>query len=122
LKTDTGVWIEQFLTASPRTDTAPTSAFPNPSAGGGAPAAAPVAPATAADEVAWITLVCRGINLENIIAGANSTIYYGLEHELKESPMFEAGQTGLKGNVTPDEATGTFSFPVVVRLKHPLKL
>jgi len=120
LKADTGVWIESFLTMTPRAETAQLN-FP------GAPGAqenpAPTAgPAPGSGgEGAWITLVCRAIDLQGVASDANTTLYYTLENELKASPLFDKDKTGLQGSITPD-STGTFSFQVLVLLKHPLKL
>ena len=62
------------------------------------------------------------MSLQSVAPDANPTIYYTLENELKASPVFDPKGTGLVGSVTPDDATGTFAFPVTVLLKQPLKL
>jgi len=93
LKADTGVWIESFLTMTPRAETAQLN-FP------GAPGAqenpAPTAgPAPGSGgEGAWITLVCRAIDLQGVASDANTTLYYTLENELKASPLFDKDKTG----------------------------
>lgn len=115
---DTGVWVERFLTMNPRAEAKLPGGF-QPTEEGAAPAAAP-APATGtANEIAWITLVCRAVSLQDVVADANITIAYTLENQLKASPIFEPARSGLVGNITQDE--GTFSFSAQVLLKHPFK-
>jgi type IV pilus assembly protein PilM len=112
---DTGVWIEQFLTMNPRAETKP-GAF-QPTEEGAAPTVT-AAPA-GTGEVSWITLVCRAVSLQDVVADANITIAYTLENQLKASPLFDPARSGLVGNITQDE--GTFSFGAQVLLKHPFK-
>ena len=150
LRTETGIWVETFLTVTPRSAPAgpapPTGPEPVPGPvpmgrPGDAevdnfgrppapppveqPAAAPPteaapAPAGAEAEIHYITLVCRAVNLQNVQPDANTTIIYTLENELKASPMFDPKGTQLTGSVVADEAT--FTFPIAVQLKQPLKL
>jgi hypothetical protein len=44
--------------------------------------------------------------------------------ELHNSPLFESDpqQTRTASDVTNDEQTGTFTFSIVAKLKHPIKL
>ena len=114
LKTDTGVWIEYFLTMNARVEAKP---FPTPGEENSTPVA--VTPAGGSD-IAWITLQCRAINLQDVLADANTTIIYTLENQLKACPLFDPAKTQLSGNIVLDEAT--FSFKAVALLKHPLKL
>ncbi len=147
LKTDVGVWIEQFITAAPRTDgldgaAAPAPVMMNPEAQAmmarrmpmgpegmmgrrmmqeAAPVAAVAAP-QATNEVNTITLKCRAVDLKNVVADANTTIIYALQNELRASTnYFDAEKTEVVGTIVPDETTGTFTFDVNVTLKHPLK-
>ena len=67
-----------------------------------------------------ITLICRAVNLSGVDPSANSAIAYAVENEIKNSPMVDAKATQLTGQITPDDATGTFTFTVqVVPLKPP---
>jgi type IV pilus assembly protein PilM len=121
LKTETGVWIEHFLTVSPRVEARPTNVGGTPVEEGGSPAGAVPASGASSSSVSWITLVCRAVSLQDI-TDANTTIIYTLEKQLQACPMFDSSKTGLTGNVVSDEAGGTFSFSMVVLLKHPQKL
>ena len=56
------------------------------------------------------------------MSDANTTIIYTLESQLKASPLFDEKGTQLQGSIYVDDTTGTFTFGVVVMLKHPLKL
>jgi type IV pilus assembly protein PilM len=102
----------------------------------GLPTAAPVAeaaPATAdgqpavkkskagTNEVDTITILCRGVNLTTTAPSANTDIAFAVERMLKEDPMFDKDETKLDPTINLDEATGTFTFGVNVRLKQPLK-
>jgi type IV pilus assembly protein PilM len=145
LRTDTGVWIEQFVSAAPRLEVdangmpivpagmtmeqiqahfqgvqppVDTSGQPNPDGSPPPPAAAPGGPG----EISSFTIVCRAVDLQSIAPDANPRIIYTLEKELKASPLFDEKQTGLAGQMVPDPATSTFTFAFKVALKRPLKL
>jgi type IV pilus assembly protein PilM len=152
LKTDTSIWAEYFLTIERRTDTRPANVpglsdemmaeeaaaaaaaatvVEEPQIGeSGEPAPArkraPAAAAATADssEVSWITLKCRAVNLQDVAADANPTIFYTLENQLKACPLFDAAKTGLQADarIVPDPANGTFTFNMQILLKKPLKL
>jgi len=101
----------------------------NPSLGQPAPDGAAVAgvPAANSNQVATVTVVCRGVSLSQALssgnaASANTEIAFALESALKESPLFDAKETQLTQKVTEDEATGTFTFGLTLKLKRPLKL
>jgi type IV pilus assembly protein PilM len=118
LKTDTGVWIEQFLTMTPRVEATPG----RPGAGVDEGVAAAPSSGAIPNQISYITLVCRAVNLQNVVSDANTTIIYTLESQLKASPLFDEKGTQLQGSIYVDDTTGTFTFGVVVMLKHPLKL
>jgi hypothetical protein len=153
LKTDVGVWIEQFVTTTPRVEGLegmtpnPYPITPNPAD----PYARrlptsidaersrygqitqPVAPDAAAvpgaspatNEVSTITLKCRAVDLSLppvSISDANTTIIYALQNELRAATnYFDAEKTEVIGTVVQDATTSTFTFDVLVALKHPLK-
>jgi type IV pilus assembly protein PilM len=120
LKTDAGIWIETFTTApklQPSGAEAMAGMAPRTS---GAPTAG--APANLPNQVSTITIVCRAVDLANVMSDANTTLIYTLENELKASKLFDATNTGLVGTITPDEATHTFTVNYTVVLKQPLKL
>ena len=90
-------------------------------------AATAVTPVGNSNQVATVTVVCRGVSLTQALssgnaASANTEIAFALESALKESPLFEAIETQLTQKVTEDEATGTFTFGLTLKLKRPLKL
>ena len=133
LKTDTGVWIEQFLTMAPRTGAMPERPGGGGPMGGtehgrGGPAtmddsAAPtMVQGGPSDQISTITLLCRAVNLQNLVSDGNTPIIYTLESQLKASPLFDEKGTQLQGSIYVDEPSGTFTFGVVVTLKHPMKL
>jgi len=116
---EAGVWIEQMTTMSnlaggPPSMPSPDAPQPPPdqnqqAGGSGTPSNT-------------ITLVCRAVSLSNVDPSANSEIAYAVESQLKNCPIFDPKTTALAGNITPDEATGTFTFGVTVTLQNPLKL
>ena len=149
LKTDVGVWIEQFITTAPAGGleggaTPPVNPGVSPEMremmmrrgmpGGPEgdammarryqPEAAPAAAAAvvATNEVNTITLKCRAVDLSGVVSDANTTIIYALQNELRASTnYFDAENTEALGTTVQDPATGTFTFDVKVVLKHPLK-
>jgi type IV pilus assembly protein PilM len=137
--TEAGIWIEKMLTvplggegvamqAAPTTG-ATANPYANSAAYGNNNAAATPAPAAAAapatpndGQLDTITLICRAVNLSSVDPSANNDIAYAVENELKASPWFDPKTTQLSGQITADDATGTFTFGVTVTLKTPLKL
>ena|GEM_PF-4026780 len=98
----------------------------------GMPVAAPVAPAnpgeggaaSSTNEVSTVTVLFRGVDLTKTtqVSSATSDIAYAVESALKNSPLLDNAGTHLQGNIDSGENTGTFSFSVVLKLKHPMKL
>jgi FtsZ-binding cell division protein ZapB len=103
-------------------------AVPGASMGEAGAAATPAgAPAGNSNQVASVTIVCRGVSLTQSplsgnAASANTEIAFAFESALRESPLFEAKETQLTQKVTEDETTGTFTFGLTLKLKRPLKL
>jgi type IV pilus assembly protein PilM len=133
LKTDTGVWSEQFLTMNARVAEVPGGMPPGMVPPGMRPAEltpppgpTPAAPgATTAgvpEEISLITLSFRAVNLQNVQPDANQSIIYTLESEFQNSPLFDHDGTKLTGSMVSDDTSGTFTFPFTVQLKHPMKL
>ena len=176
LRTDSGLWLEQLLTATPRTEGdlamggigpasplapempnspdsaafrrryglepggipsglppgAPPPAAEAPAAPPPADGSAPPADGAAAaqprdtNEVATLTMTFRAVSLKNISGqpDADKNIAYEVMQELKTSPMIDPdpAETHTTSEVLNDEQTGTFTFSVVARLKHPFKL
>ena len=75
------------------------------------------------NEIAVITVKCRGLNLKKYSPTANNDLAYAVEKELQESPLFDRKETKLSGEIeSVDETAVTFSFGVTLKLKHPMKL
>src|SRR5947208_1097070 len=100
--------------------------MPPPPEGGDS--TAPTTPAAAktpasTNEIAVITVKCRGLNLKIFSPTANNDLAYAVEKELQESPLFDRKETKLSGEIeSVDETAVTFSFGVTLKLKHPMKL
>jgi type IV pilus assembly protein PilM len=102
-------------------------------AAGGDAAAAPTAEATPAtqaekpkpsgstNELSTLRLTIRAVNLKQ--KERNAEIPYQLVKELKADPLFDSNETQLNGNLeTVDDTTPTFTFPISLKLKRPIKL
>lgn len=88
------------------------------SAGGGAKAK----PANT-NEVSVLTLNVKAVNLQRVKQEANGQVAYDLEKLAKASPLFDASETQLSGQLEQvEDSTPTFSFPLKVKLKRPIKL
>lgn len=57
-------------------------------------------------------------------ADADKNIAYTVLQELQNSSLFDPNpqETKTASDVTNDEETGTFTFSIIARLKHPLRL
>ena len=96
-----------------------------PTEGGDSTATTPAAKTTPAstNEIAVITIKCRGLNLKKFSPTANNDLAYAVEKELQESPLFDRKETKLSGDIeSVDETALTFSFGVTLKFKHPMKL
>ena len=78
------------------------------------------------NEIATLTLTFRAVSLKNASgeADADKNIAFGVLQELQNSPFFESDpqETHTTSEVVNDDQTGTFTFSIAARLKHPLKL
>jgi len=121
---EAGVWIEQLtLGNTPGPATGPGAVpIPMPVASPGENEAAPGATPNPSSPSSTLTLVCRAVNLSNIDPSANTDIAYTVLNELQANPLFDPKATQLRGDITPDDATGTFTFGITVGLQHPLNL
>jgi len=89
------------------------------------PGATPVAakPPASTNEIAVITVKCRGLNLKRFSPTANNDLAYAVQKELQESPLFDRKETKLSGDIeSVDETAITFSFGVTLKFKRPMKL
>jgi len=124
---EAGVWIEQLTFGNtPGPATGPGAVpIPMPVASPGENEAVPGAtpnPSSPSSPSSTLTLVCRSVNLSNIDPSANTDIAYTVLNELQANPLFDPKATQLRGDITPDDATGTFTFGITVGLQHPLNL
>jgi hypothetical protein len=111
---------------------APAAAADQPAAFPGEGAAAEAAPTKRkakggdTNEVASLTLTFRAVSLKNSSGqpDADKGVAYSVLQELQNSPFFDPDpqETHTTSEVTNDDQTGTFTFSIVARLKHSLKL
>ncbi len=103
----------------------PQPAEPTPAAPG-AEGAASRKPKGDTNEIATLTMTFRAVSLKVISdrPEADKDIAYTVVQELQNSPLFDPDpqETHTTSDVINDEQTKTFTFSVVARLKHPLKL
>ena len=81
------------------------------------------APEPSTNELGVVTVLFRGVNLVNsTVPSANSDIAYAVAAALQASPYFDKDETQLAHTIDVDDASGTFSFGVNLKMKRPLKL
>lgn len=75
-------------------------------------------------EIECVLLTCRGVNLNNIKADANSGLANAVEAELRaRTNFFDAVDTKLVGGIIGIDSTNfTISFDIQVKLVRPMKL
>ena len=101
---------------------------PVPPPDGGAPGAPPGTEVAGAvtNQLGMLTITFRAVSLKNASGqpDADKGIAYTVLQELQTSPYFDPDpqNTHTTSEVMNDEQTGTFTFSVAARLKHPLKL
>lgn len=109
------------------------SAEPVPAGVAAEPPATPgegMEPADAAvtdtNAVSTLNLTFRAVSVKDVSgqADADKGIAYAMLHELQNSPLFDPDPqaTRTASDVIHDEQTGTFTFSIIARLRHPLKL
>jgi len=149
---ENGVWIESFTSATPGLTAAPEQAQQEEApavnmmyyqrlmmeryglrAPGAAPttegepspaAATPKTPAASTNEIAVITIKCRGLNLKKFSPTANDDLAFAVQNALLHSPLVDTNETKLSGPIEQVDETNsvTFSFGLTLKLKHPMKL
>jgi len=91
--------------------------------GSAAGGAAKAKSSNSTNEVAVLNLSIRAVNLQKVKQEANGQIAYDLEKLAKANPLFDASETQLSGNLEQvDDTTATFTFPLKLKLKRPIKL
>ncbi len=126
----TGVWIEnlgiQTDVPPPKTEEANPEEPAPEEPGTAQPHSRVPTPAEAAvagtNEVAYLKLTCRGVNLNSVSPSANSDLAFALARELQASPLLDKEGTQLTGTLEPvEDSAVTFNFGVTLKLKRPLK-
>src|SRR5207249_10718495 len=76
------------------------------------------------NEIATITVKCRGLNLKKISPTANDDLAFAVQDALQKSPLFDPKETKLPGAIEQVDETNSvsFSFAVTLNLKPPKKL
>ena len=101
---------------------APAGGASTDESGDGAAKSAAKKPAST-NEIGTLTLSIRAVNLQKVKQEANGQLAYDLEKEAKSSPLFDAAETQLSGNLEQVEDSATsFTFPLKIKLKRPIKL
>lgn len=98
-----------------------------------APEAAPAQPGVGAgptravttNEVSAIRLLCRGVNLTQVAADANTKLSYAVAEALRAQTNLFSPETELVGQIKTEGDPGsalTFTFEVLLKLRRPIKL
>jgi type IV pilus assembly protein PilM len=138
-KTDTGIWIEKFLPdcaggalppgAPPEAAPQPGGPRRGPRGGGGGGRGGPQGPnpgmmgGPAGETCSTITVLCRGLDLSSVKAGANDSMAFLLKNNLTGSSLISSNTT--LGEIKLDSTSyqvPTFTVQVTIGLKKPLKL
>lgn len=82
------------------------------------PSAAP----SGANEIATLSLLCRGVNRSSLSPTANSDLAYTVLYNVTNSPFFTTNSAFGPEGIIPDPGSNTFSFPLIVQLRYPFKL
>jgi hypothetical protein len=116
---ETGIWIEQMTMGNEQTAVTRPGANPAPNPN---PAGNAASPGAASNPASTITLICRAVNLSSVDSAANTDIAYAVLKAFQEDPLFDPKATQLRGDITPNDANGTFTFGIIVGLQNPLNL
>jgi hypothetical protein len=123
---EAGIWIEQLTIGAVQTPATGRGGIPMPvpNPGGSDTPGAAANPVAMANNPAanTITLICRAVNLSSVDSAANTDIAYAVLKAFQEDPLFDPKVTQLRGDITPDDVTGTFTFGITVGLQNPLNL
>ncbi|HTR40978.1 MAG TPA: type IV pilus assembly protein PilM [Pseudomonadales bacterium] len=108
-----GIWIQQMTTMG-GASTGMTGAMMGGGPGGGGNGTFGTTQTTNT-----ISLICRAVSMQNLDPSANSDIAYAVQNELQACKSFDPKTTTLQGNISPDDADGTFTFGINVTLANP---
>ena len=117
---EVGVWIDQMTVGAAVPAATTATGVPGMPA---APAAGATGAASTPDQSAVITLVCRALDLTQMEPSAdNKELFYAVERELKAVPLFDQKTVQSAAQISPVDASGTFTFQITVSPQNPLKL
>jgi len=140
LGADVGVWIDKLYSTEPAPELAAAAEEESPrprfmmdpilakryglkvtgGEGEGDSAEGAKKSANSTNEVAVLNLTIRAVNLR---AKANSELAYEVERNMKSSPLFDDKETQLSGTLDQvEDSAVSFTFPLKVKLKRPIKL
>ncbi len=77
-------------------------------------------PANSTNEISSLSMTLRAVNLSRVKTGANNELVFEVQNQLKNSPIFDPNETRFDGDLKEEDTT--FSFPMKVKLKRPMKL
>lgn len=79
---------------------------------------------TDTNNISTVATVIRAVDVTELSGRANAKndIAYGLLEMVKQSPLVSTNGTQLGGQIDVDQASGTISFPLNIKLKNPLSL
>ena len=101
-----GIWIQQMTTMGGASTPGVATGGPNGAFG-------------TTQTTNTISLICRAVSLQSMDPSANSDIAYAVQNELQACKSFDPKATALQGNISPDDADGTFTFGINVTLANP---
>jgi hypothetical protein len=98
----------------------PAPVMPAPGTDAGGAASVPGVSAAATNA---IMVVFRAVDRSQFNANANSDLAYITAAEFLKSSMIDTNVTALAGSISAVETNnGTYTFPMTIKLKRPLKL
>jgi type IV pilus assembly protein PilM len=113
---EAGIWIEQMTSSANLSGGGPGAGGP----GGPPPMGAGQQNNGQSGTTNAVTILCRAVSLTSVDPSANSEIAFAVESEIKNSPVIDPKATQLVGQITPDDANGTFTFTMSVTPLTPL--
>ncbi len=73
------------------------------------------------NEISSITITFRAVSLTAVQADANKEIVYSVLDEIQHNSQLFDAESHVNGSISAEEPPGTFTFPITVELKRPLK-
>ncbi len=123
---EAGIWVERMTSANDLSSAVPAGAPTMPMTiamnrePGGMQNNMAATTVQAGSSTNAIILVCRAVSLSSIDPSADPDIAYAVGDEIKNSPLVDPKATQVVGQISPDDANGTFTFTVSVTPLNPL--